>query len=198
VGPSQSRSLISYFNALSSLHNALHFLRLVPLRMVTGLDLSPLYLLTQTSGKRSSLSSAHPNVCDGIARRLPCRLGTTRFPFSDQYYRLGMFFISIHVFYISLPPLIALGPLSFIGRLWANVQLIRSWVASLLSLAGQGRVSQFYHLSILPSSIFILSMPQIFPLILRAIPKRKLLFWFGSLWSKLETRAGYCSFSIVI
>jgi hypothetical protein len=55
------------------------------------------------------------------------------------------------------------------------VQLIRSWVASLLSLAGQGRVSQFYHLSILPSSISILSMPQIFPLKLRAIPS---LFWW--------------------
>ena len=55
------------------------------------------------------------------------------------------------------------------------MQLIRSWVASLLSLAGQGRVSQFYHLSILPSSISILSMPQIFPLKLRAIPS---LFWW--------------------
>jgi hypothetical protein len=66
--------------------------------------------------------------------------------------------------------IIALGPLSFIGRLWENVQLIMSWVASLLSLAGQGRVSQFYHPSLLPSSNSILSMPQIFPLQLRVIP----------------------------
>ncbi|EFX76751.1 hypothetical protein DAPPUDRAFT_106650 [Daphnia pulex] len=52
VGPAQSQSLISYFTALSTLHNALYFLRLVPLRMVTGLDLSPLYQLIPTSGKR--------------------------------------------------------------------------------------------------------------------------------------------------
>jgi hypothetical protein len=79
VGPAQSQSLISYFTALSTLHNALYFLRLVSLRMVTGLDLSPLYQLIPTSGKRPLLSSAQPNVCDGIAHRLPYRLGLTRF-----------------------------------------------------------------------------------------------------------------------
>ncbi len=77
VGPTQSQSLISYFTALSSLHNTLYFLRLVPLRMATGLDLSPLYQLIPTSGKRSLLSSAQPNVCDGIAHRIPYRLGLT-------------------------------------------------------------------------------------------------------------------------
>jgi hypothetical protein len=78
VGPSQSRSLTSYFTGLSSLHNAAYFLRLVPRRMVSGLDLLPLFQLIPTSGKRPLLSSAQPNVYDGIAHRLPCWLGLSR------------------------------------------------------------------------------------------------------------------------
>ena len=78
VGPSQSRSLTSYFTGLSSLHNAAYFLRLVPRRMVSGLDLLPLFQLIPISGKRPLLSSAQPNVYDGIAHSLPCWLGLSR------------------------------------------------------------------------------------------------------------------------
>ena len=56
VGPSQSRSLTSYFTGLSSLHNAAYFLRLVPRRMVQLQKIAQFKCLTAFSVNFSTKS----------------------------------------------------------------------------------------------------------------------------------------------